>query len=164
MVEFMSLLIEVKPISYPGRIIISTTDDIESKVIKNYGGRKWKRVVNFLRGVDLDITELGVTFGEAYVELRESNVPNHTHEVRTIEMDNEEILVTNGIGESKMLNSSKNDGSIASSSLTNGEIEYQISPLEYSNKDSIVLPHDNIPPYREVYIWECVEGDDYYAG
>ena len=84
MIEFMSLLIEVKPISYPGRIIISTTDDIESKVIKNYGGRKWKRVVNFLRGVDLDSTELGVKFGEAYVELRESNVPNHTHEVKTI--------------------------------------------------------------------------------
>ena len=146
MIEFMSLLIEVKPISYPGRIIISTTDDIESKVIKNYGGRKWKRVVNFLRGVDLDSTDLGVKSGEAYVELRESNVPNHTHEVKTIKMDNDKILVTNGIGEAKTLNSSNNDGSIASSSLTNGEIEYQISPLEYSNRDSIVLPHDNIPP------------------
>lgn len=36
---------------------------------------------------------------------------------------------------------------------------YQMSPLEYPNKgeDEITLPHDNLPPYMKMYIWECVE-------
>ena len=43
---------------------------------------------------------------------------------------------------------------------------YQMSPLEYPNKkkDEITLPHDNLPPYMKVYIWECVElTDEEYA-
>ena len=37
------------------------------------------------------------------------------------------------------------------------DIGYQLSPLEYEEKEQPTIPHDNMPPYREVYIWECVE-------
>ena len=44
--------------------------------------------------------------------------------------------------------------------VSNQSIEYQISPLEYNDCEThVVKPHDNMPPYMEVYIWECVEGD-----
>lgn len=44
----------VPPLNYIGRIIISYTDDTEQKVIANYGGKRWKRIENFLRGVNMD--------------------------------------------------------------------------------------------------------------
>ena len=64
-----------------GKIIISTTDDVESKVIKHYGGKRWRRIVNFLRGVNGNDETLGKKFGEEYVCLRESNIPIHTHDM-----------------------------------------------------------------------------------
>ena len=64
-----------------GKIIISTTDDVESKVIKHYGGKRWRRIVNFLRGVNGNDETLGRKFGEEYVCLRESNIPIHTHDM-----------------------------------------------------------------------------------
>jgi hypothetical protein len=44
----------VPPLNYIGRIIISYTDDTEQKVIANYGGKSWRRIENFLRGVNID--------------------------------------------------------------------------------------------------------------
>lgn len=46
------------------------------------------------------------------------------------------------------------------------ERNYQISPLEYPIKkeNEITLPHDNLPPYMKMYIWECTElTDEEYA-
>mgnify|MGYP003290294380 CR=1 FL=1 len=97
--------------------------------------------------------------GEAYVELRESNIPNHTHKVKCVTSDKDEILIKDGSGDSTIINS--NTG-VGISSVANSNIEYQISPMEYNVKSDIAIPHENIPPYREVYMWECVEGDDYY--
>ena len=75
------LFASVPPLNYIGRIIISYTDDIEQKVIANYGGKSWRRIENFLRGVRLDDEENipGRKIGEAYVALRESNIPIHAH-------------------------------------------------------------------------------------
>ena len=44
----------------------------------------------------------------------------------------------------------------------NVSLNYQISPLEYTPRkgDEITLPHDNLPPYLKVYIWECTELTD----
>ena len=44
--------------------------------------------------------------------------------------------------------------------VRNSQIEYQISPLEHENRKDITIPHDNMPPYMEVYIWECMEVDE----
>ena len=71
----------VPPLNYIGRIIMSFTDDTEQKVISNYGGKRWRRIENFLRGVKLDDPNdlPGRKWGEEYVELRESNIPIHSH-------------------------------------------------------------------------------------
>ena len=50
--ELRQVLKSVKPMTYVGRVIVSTTDDTERKVIQKYGGRRWRRIVNFLRGVN----------------------------------------------------------------------------------------------------------------
>lgn len=77
--ELKRLQISIKPRTYLGRVIISTTDDTEWKVIRHYGGRKWRRIVNFLRGSDTVANVIGRKWGEEYVCLRESNIPLHTH-------------------------------------------------------------------------------------
>ena len=94
--EIERMLDSVKPLTYVGRIIISTTDDIESKVIRNYGGRRWKRVMNFLRGVDESDSELGVKHGEAFVALRSANVANHSHGANASYSDDERVEL--GVG------------------------------------------------------------------
>lgn len=76
------LVKSVPPLPYVGKIIISTTDDVETKVIAHYGGKRWRRIVNFLRGVPGNDESLGRKFGEEYVCLRESNIPLHTHDVK----------------------------------------------------------------------------------
>ena len=43
----------------------------------------------------------------------------------------------------------------------NIKMGYQISPLEYGSKDYATIPHNNMPPYMEVYIWECLEITEY---
>lgn len=83
--EMLDLIKSVKPPVYVGRVIVSMTDDTEQKVVNNYGGKRWRRLVNFVRGVEkidgnVDLN-LGKRFGEEYVELRESNVFAHTHDV-----------------------------------------------------------------------------------
>ena len=79
--ELQELLISIKPINYKGRIIVSTIDDTEQKVIRNYGGKKWRRIVNFLRGVSPGSPMAGSKVGEEYVCLREANIPIHTHQL-----------------------------------------------------------------------------------
>lgn len=172
--KLKGLLQSVKPMNYTGRIIISTTDDVEQKVINHYGGKRWRRIVNFLRGVGAADGTLGRKLGEEYVCLRESNVPVHTHQVTldskpTTGPDGNWWMKTRTGGQKpKLLNADKTldvDGKIVNG-LKNTKLDYQISPLEYEvrSKDGyttdITIPHDNLPPYREVYIWECIESAD----
>ena len=82
MLELKSLVKSVKPLNYKGRIIVSTTDALEREVIEHYGGKRWRRIMNFLRGVEANDESLGRKFGERYVCLMESNVPIHTHKVQ----------------------------------------------------------------------------------
>ena len=83
--EAKRLMVSVPTLNYVGRIVISTKDDTEQKVIANYGGKRWRRIENFLRGVDpnneanLETNLPGRKLGEEYVALRESNIPIHTH-------------------------------------------------------------------------------------
>ena len=77
------MIASVPPLNYIGRIIISYTDDTEQKVMAKYGGKRWMRIENFLRGVadgdTSDINTPGRKLGEDFVALRESNVPIHQH-------------------------------------------------------------------------------------
>lgn len=155
----------IRPLNYPGRIIVSVTDDIESKVIANYGGRRWKRITNFLRGVDGSDPSIGQKIGEEYVCLRESDIPTHTHPVVLKGHGSEEWMLKDKGGRKTMFVSSRNvpeaNGSEnCDSTVENIQNEYQISPLEYDKDHGLTIPHDNMPPYMEVYIWECVEATE----
>lgn len=81
LVVAQGLVLSVPPLNYVGRIVVSYTDDTEKKVIANYGGKSWRRIENFVRGVRKDdlYNIPGQKLGEDYVELRESNMPVHTH-------------------------------------------------------------------------------------
>ena len=54
------LAVSVPPLNYIGRIIVSYTDDTEQKVIAHYGGKSWRRIENFLRGVNVDISTISI--------------------------------------------------------------------------------------------------------
>ena len=168
--QIREMLTAMKPVVYVGKIIMSTTDDTEEKVISKYGGKRWRMTVNFLRGVSAEDANMGKKLGEEYVCLRESNVPIHTHQVKLLGATAAEDakpattgpgqwIQTNKTGaESKMVNSPS--GEIAGTALRNDNLDYQISPMEYTHKKGVTIPHDNLPPYREVYIWECLEITD----
>lgn len=158
----------VRPLTYVGRVVISTTDDIEQKVINHYGGKRWRRIENFLRGVD-EAAKLGRRFGEEYVCLRESNVPIHTHD-ETLEekstTQGQDWLQGGISGKQAAVVNVKTTpiGTLNEYSETNTvknvKVNYQMSPLEYpesSNTHTVTIPHDNMPPHIEVYIWECKE-------
>ena len=165
--EIRELAESAPPLNYVGRIVISTTDDVEAKVIKNYGGKHWKRVVNFLRGVDADSPDLGKKFGEEYVCLRESDIPFHTH---TYVKTTDETLdglewVAKGVGgrQTKLVNhaiESITESMEPAPGIESQGILYHMGPLDYEPRQYITIPHDNMPPYKEVYIWECVEVTD----
>lgn len=158
----------VPPLNYVGRIIISYTDDTEQKVIANYGGRRWRRIENFLRGVGNNDPDNipGQKMGEEYVELRESNIPIHSHSERLLDEScttkDCEWLAKNKSGEAKTVNAPTGSVNQRSVEMMNENRNYQISPLEYQSKDrnEITLPHDNLPPYMKMYIWECIELTD----
>lgn len=167
------LMVCVPPVNYVGRIIVTTTDDTEQKVVANYGGKHWRRIENFLRGVEKNDPAIGRKWGEEYVELRESNVPVHQHQSHL----NEKATTKNcnwdlsdkSDGETKVVNSNYDEHLDLRKSigLKNVPQDYQMSPLEYApnydedaEEGKVTLPHDNMPPYLNVYIWECVEISD----
>ena len=161
-------MVSVPPLNYIGRIIVSYTDDTEQKVIAHYGGKSWRRIENFLRGVTDDDPENipGQKIGEEYVALRESNVPIHAHS-ETIEeasvTGRQEWSAKDKGGTTRLVNTPQDtDDTSSSINIKNTSYNYQISPLEYAAKgeNDLTLPHDNLPPYLRVYIWECTELTD----
>ena len=158
----------IPPLNYVGRIVVSYTDDTEQKVIANYGGKSWRRIENFVRGVRKDDPDNipGKKLGENYVELRESNVPVHTHSEtlpagKEPDTKSQEWAAKQKSGRTiQPVNTPVQDeDSIRSVDVQPTSLNYQISPLEYKNREAneITLPHDNLPPYLKVYIWECTE-------
>ena len=157
----------IRPRTYVGRIVISTTDDVESKVIAHYGGTRWKRVMNFLRGVEPDSDSLGSKQGEAFVSLRASNIATHAHALQTSGTDgsggddwtgNPNRLEVGGQGATSQAMLDTNTTTSPKTRKLNSEsIPYHVSTLRESDPATrLPMPHANIPPYREVYIWECV--------
>jgi len=159
----------IPPLNYVGRIVISHTDDTEKKVIANYGGKSWRRIENFLRGVDPDDPNNipGRKFGEEYVALRESNIPIHAHSETLLgqpDSQNQEwAAIAKGGSQQRLINTpTLDDDSRRTLGVVDVAMNYQMSPLEYPTKEEnqITIPHDNLPPYMKMYIWECTEITD----
>ena len=125
-----------------GDIICSKTLDTMDKVIKRFGGTTWElQVDTFLLGAGGKY-EVGDVGGEEEVVLTIDTMPNHRHE-----------------GLEYLLNGGK-------LTLNSGSSSYRVEYTSNGGKgtDEIVTtytggdqPHNNMPPYKAVYIWERTE-------
>jgi uncharacterized repeat protein (TIGR02543 family) len=117
---------------------------------------------------DITIDIPGKKLGEEYVALRESNIPIHSHtetlpsEENEITTRDQEWMAKNKGGDAKIVNTTLASSGTRTVGIENTNRNYQISPLEYPSKEAneITLPHDNLPPYMKMYIWECTELTD----
>ena len=135
-----------KILSHVGMVVHSTTLDTMEKVVEIYGGKTWVKIEGrFLLGQSSSYAVNSVG-GEATHTLSVNEMPRHTHYVGI--GDNFNILYW---GNGKQNNTMNYWG-----------IGYQDSGVPAGN--TIIAgstggsqPHNNMPPYKTVYIWERTE-------
>lgn len=120
--------------SHVGMVIHSTKLDTMEKVIELYGGSLWEKIEGrFLLG-DSETHNVGDFGGESEHTLTVEEMPIHNHG----------------------MNFSTSTGTYASSPLGDGGKEWGYSTNTISNTGGS-QPHNNMPPYKVVYIWERIE-------
>lgn len=120
--------------SHIGQIIMSTTLNTQSKVIEQYGGTTWTKIEGrFLLGASSSypVNAIG---GETKHTLSVEEMPNHTHE-----------LYGALTGETKLITNTGNDFA---------QTTTDFSVDTYIKNTGGGQPHNNMPPYKAVYIWE----------
>lgn len=120
--------------SHIGMIIHSTTLDTMEKVIAIYGGKTWKKIEGmFLLGASSDYV-VNSTGGEKNHTLTTDEMPSHHHGIPHgyVGLTPAEINIS------------------YSDNMKTGT--YQPTTSTGGNQ-----PHNNMPPYKTVYIWERVE-------
>lgn len=128
-----------------GMIIHSTTLNTEAEVIAVYGGEHWiQHTGYFLYGDNTGVTDNNAVAdgGEPSHTLTVEEMPSHTHKVR----------YTGG-------NANGNNGGMPGTSV---DATPGYNDLIIANEGG-GQSHNNMPPYKKVYIWECVvvdSGDD----
>ena len=150
-------------VSHVGQIIFSTTLDTMEKVVAVYGGTTWSKIEGrFLIGASSSYAN-GSTGGEASHKLTVSEMPKHGHNVRLWNKDagatdyhklyssDGVTLLTNQYGidvkaKGTEVISWNNTSKVAQSGVGDeGGTTTTIGGSGY---------HNNMPPYRAVYIWE----------
>lgn len=128
---------QTSALSHIGMIIHSTTLDTEAKVIAIYGGTQWTKIEGmFLLGADSTYT-IGSTGGEATHKLTTSEIPAHNHGL------------PNAGALSYTMTGGGND--IGSSTFRMARDGYQFTATKNAGGGG---SHNNMPPYKAVYIWE----------
>ena len=140
--------------SYVGMIIHSTTLESEEAVKAMYGGKKWEKVGGqFLIGDDYKKTTqgsstiiggkylAGATGGSETVSLNIKQIPSHTHSIGV--MTSQKEAPNMGLSETGL----KTGGGFANRLMVSGG-NYNVSSTGSSQE------HNNMPPYKVVYIWE----------
>lgn len=128
----------IPPQSHVGMIIHSTTLDTEAKVIAQYGGTRWQKIEGkFLLGTSSSHA-VNSTGGSETVTLTTAQIPSHSHGLcggaGMIAFKN------NAGGEDPMINTS-----VGSRAAVN---------LWGTDNGGGGQAHNNMPPYKTVYIWE----------
>ena len=119
-------------LSYVGMIIHSSTLDTEAKVKAFYGGTSWTAIEGvFLLGTS-SAHAIGSTGGEETHTLTIAEMPSHSHDVNS--------------GATVFANGGANDVSQTAGSRT-----YTYLGI---NNTGGGQAHNNMPPYKTVYIWE----------
>lgn len=143
-------------VSYVGMVIESTTLDTMSKVINIYGGTSWiQHTGYFLYGASQNVTADQAQFdgGESTVTLTAAQSGNqaqtisggeHVHPVK-VRHDNK----LDGSGE-RLGNSYVSDADTIMPIPTSGAHSHTVEAKDAAEA------HNNMPPYKNVYIWERV--------
>ena len=119
-------------LSHVGMIIHSTTLDTEAKVKALYGGTTWVKLEGvFLLGQSASHT-INSTGGEETHTLTVNEMPSHTHGANN--------------GATAFINGGSYDVA-----QTSGSRNYSHLSLGYTGGSQA---HNNMPPYKTVYIWE----------
>ena len=115
--------------SHVGMIIHSTTLDTMAKVIAIYGGTKWVKIEGrFLLGHSSSYA-INSTGGEATHTLTINEMPSHNHTI--------DVSASTG-----------NYGNMPLGGAMKGSVNDNISSVGGGKA------HNNMPPYKTVYIWE----------
>ena len=153
---------------HKGFIIHSATADTENKVKAQFGGYKWKRVMNFpLLVTNSNISQVGKRGGESFVSLMRKHIPNHRHGLDVANGSGGDAWKDNMSGTHPFLSGQK-----PGLSWSSKKVYPEISALNWNQDNDrtdagsmvgaerYVKPHFNIPPYKDVYIWECVQVEE----
>lgn len=128
-------------VSHIGMVIHSTTLDTMEKVVSIYGGKAWEKIEGrFLLGQS-DTYEIGAEGGEETHTLTIEELPSHIHNV-------------------SMITQSTQSKAIPASGETVIPIEVLSGVLEHptiTQSTGSNQSHNNMPPYKVVYIWERTE-------
>lgn len=132
--------------SHVGQIIFSTTLDTEDKVKQYYGGTSWAKIEGkFLIGAN-DSYANGSTGGEAMHTLTEDELPTISGSVQ----QHGEEHGTHVFDISGHCTGVKIDNMFQTTGETDGAYSYGSVGFKFGGDQ----PHNNMPPYRAVYIWE----------
>ena len=133
--EIRQLNVNMASKSHVGMIIHSTTMDTMEKVIAVYGGTEWQKIEGrFLLGASSSYKN-DSTGGEATHKLTVQEMPSHTHSLP-------EFAVA-----------TDNSKSITQYNTTTGVCN-STGFISRTSAAGNGPPHNNMPPYRAVYIWE----------
>ena len=156
LIEFDTSEIVVTPsdkiLSHVGMIIQSSTLDTMEKVIEVYGGTTWRKIEGrFLLGQSSSYA-IGSEGGEATHKLTESEMPAHKH------AQNAMVYGYYGWNEytttAYSVMTSYNGGDyFGSGSKQNAAL---VSANCSTNATGGGAAHNNMPPYKSVYIWERI--------
>lgn len=141
-----SIHAQIRALTTPhiGMIIQSTTLDTEAKVIAVYGGEHWiQHTGYFLYAGNTGVTanNAAADGGEPMHALTVNEMPRHSHRVSSGWED--------GGGIDRLVYGEKN-GSYQ---------DYGNAVVNFIESTGWGEPHNNMPPYKRVYTWECVSDD-----
>jgi microcystin-dependent protein len=142
--------------SHIGQIIMSTTLNTQAKVIELYGGTSWTKIEGrFLLGASSSYP-VNATGGEATHTLTIDEMPSHTHSGNTGTGYTNFMRVVDTSGTTHEANtvsgySSGGYEDVTDTSIFPGGNHWHSFTTESTGGGQ---PHNNMPPYKAVYIWE----------
>lgn len=167
--QFQDMLKEVSELKqlvnqrcYVGMIIHSTTLSTEAKVIAEYGGEHWiQHTGYFLYGDNAGVTDNNAVAdgGEATHTLTANEMPTHNHGEASLNGAFTAYAWNTGHASGIVSNASSNVNVQLTFGSDIGLADYRVNASHTHSDNGGGQAHNNMPPYKKVYIWECVVVD-----